>query len=129
MVRKEECVVSSTDREQSGYFIVENGRVTTSSFGHPPGVGSDRLYLMQVAGYPAFRSIYDALAGMGFYNFHPEQIRELKSPDPGDLLKADGSNIASVLANLKSDSPEAAVRVGEYLSKRSWLAHGTHPAT
>ncbi len=54
---------------------------------------------------------------MGFYNLNPEQIRELQSPDPGDLLKRDGSNIASVLANLKSRSPETAARVGQYLSK------------
>ena len=127
VVRKEECMVSSTDRERSGYFIVENGRITTASFPHPPGAGSDRLYLMQVAGYPAFRPVYDALAGMGFYNFHPEQIRELQSPDPGDLLKSDGSNIASVLANLKSGSPDAAVRVGEYLSKVVPGTVGTEP--
>ena len=127
VVRKEECMVSSTDRERSGYFIVENGRITTASFRHPPGAGSDRLYLMQVAGYPAFRPVYDALAGMGFYNFHPEQIRELQSPDPGDLLKSDGSNIASVLANLKSGSPDAAIRVGEYLSKVVPGTVGTEP--
>ena len=127
VVRKEECMVSSTDRERSGYFIVENGRITTASFPHPPGAGSDRLYLMQVAGYPAFRPVYDALAGMGFYNFHPEQIRELQSPDPGDLLKSDGSNIASVLANLKSGSPDAATRVGEYLSKVVPGTVGTEP--
>ena len=72
---------------------------------------------MQVARYPTFRSIYDGLAGMGFYNFHPEQIRELQSPDPGDLLKPDGGNIARVLENLKSGSPETAERVAEYLSK------------
>ena len=116
-VRKEECVVSSADRERSGLFRLDSGQVVASSFAHPPGAGGDRLYLMQVAGYPTFRPIYDALAGMGFYNFHPEQIRELQSPDPGDLLKPDGSNIASVLASLKSGSPESAVRVGEYLSK------------
>ena len=127
VVRKEECMVRSTDRERSGYFLVENGRITTTSFHHPPGAGSDRLYLMQVAGYPAFRPVYDALAGMGFYNFHPEQIRELQSPDPGDLLKSDGSNIASVLANLKSGSPDAAVRVGEYLSKVVPGTVGTEP--
>ena len=127
VVRKEECIVRSTDRERSGYFIVENGRITTASFRHPPGAGSDRLYLMQVAGYPAFRPVYDALAGMGFYNFHPEQIRELQSPDPGDLLKSDGSNIASVLANLKSGSPDAATRVGEYLSKVVPGTVGTEP--
>ena len=72
---------------------------------------------MQVAGYPAFRPVYDALAGMGFYNFHAEQLRELQSPDPGDLLKSDGSNLASVLANLRTDAPESADRVAEYLSR------------
>ena len=116
IVRKEECVAVSTDRERSGSFRIENGRTVASSFAHPPGAGSDRLYLMQVAGYPPFRPIYDALAGMGFYNFHPEQIRELQSPDPGDLLKPDGSNIASVLARLKTGSPESADRMGQYLS-------------
>ena len=117
VVRKEECAVRPTDGETADFFRVENGRVGHSTLKHPPGSGSDRLYLMQVAGYPAFRQIYDALAGMGFYNFHPEQIRELQSPDPGDLLRPDGGNIASVLANLKSGSPETAVRLGEYLSK------------
>ena len=114
-VRKEDCVTSSADGE-GGFFRVENGTVT-SSFRHPPGAGVDRLYLMQVAGYPAFRPIYDALAGMGCYNFHPEQIRELQAPDPGDLLKSDGSNLASVLSSLKLRSPESAARMGEYLGK------------
>ena len=96
---------------------------------YPPASGSDRLYLMQVAGYPAFRPLYDALAGMGFYNFHPEQIRELQSPDPGDLLKPDGGNIASVLASLKSGSPDAAARVAEYLSKVVPGTVGMEPKT
>jgi len=116
IVRKEECVAVSTDREWSGSFRIENGRTVASTFAHPPNAGNDRLYLMQVAGYPPFRPIYDALAGMGFYNLHPEQIRELQSPDPGDLLKADGSNIASVLARLKAGSPERTDRMSQYLS-------------
>ena len=129
IVRKEGCVVSSAERGRSGSFRVENGRAVASSFAHPPGAGSDRLYLMQVAGYPAFRPIYDALAGMGFYNFHPEQIRELQSPDPGDLLKPDGSNLASVLANLKSGSPESAERMSEYLSRVVPGTVGMEPKT
>ena len=116
IVRREECVTVSTDRELAGSFRIENGRTVDSSFVHPPGAGSDRLYLMQIAGYPPFRPVYDALAGMGFYNFHPEQIRALQSPDPGDLLKPDGSNIASVLARLKANSPDSAERMGQYLS-------------
>ena len=72
---------------------------------------------MQVAGYPAFRPVYEALAGMGFYSIHPERMRELQSPDPGELLRQDGSNIASVLASLKAGAPESAERVSKYLSK------------
>jgi len=129
VVRKEECVVSSERRDRSGSFRVENGRIAASTFPHPPASARDRLYLMQVAGYPAFRSLYDALAGMGFYNFHPEQIREFQSPDPGDLLKPDGSNIASVLSNLKSGSPDTAARVAEYLSKVVPGTVGMEPRT
>ena len=128
IVRKEECVAVSTDQDRSGSFRVESGRID-SSFTHPPGAGGDRLYIMQVAGYPPFRPVYDALAGMGFYNFHPEQIRELQSPDPGDLLKPDGSNIASVLARLKAESPESAERMGEYLSKVVPGTVGMEPKT
>ena len=129
VVRKEECSVSAIERDQSGAFRVENGRIAASTFAHPPPSGGDRLYLMQVAGYPAFRPLYDALAGMGFYNFHPGQIRELQSPDPGDLLKPDGGNIASVLANLKAGSPDTASRVAEYLSKVVPGTVGMEPKT
>ena len=115
IVRKEECVAFSPIGDRSGSFQVENGRTVSGPSPTPPAAGSDRLYLMQVAGYPAFRPVYDALAGMGFYNFHSDRIRELQSPDPGDLLKSDGSNLASVLASLKTDSPESAERVIEYL--------------
>lgn len=125
-VRKEECVCYGLDWTQEHWFRVEDG-VATGSLSHPPGVGADRLYLMQVAGYPEFRPIYDALAGMGFYNFHPEQIGELQPPDPGDLLKRDGSNIASVLSSLKSRAPESAGRVVEYLSKVVPGTVGTEP--
>ena len=82
-----------------------------------PAAADDRLYLVNVSGVEAFRPVYDALLGMGFYNLNPEAIRELQSPDPGDLLKRDGSNIASVLANLSSRSPETKKRVEEYLGK------------
>ena len=118
VVRREECIVHYLDPPERGFFRIGDGRLLSTSISHPPPTGgSDRLYLLPASGYRAFRPIYDTLAGMGFYNLNPEQIRELQSPDPGDLLKRDGSNIASVLANLKSRSPETAARVGQYLSK------------
>jgi predicted ATPase len=52
---------------------------------------------------------------MGFYNLNPEQMRELQSPDPGKLLRRDGSNIASVLGQMSSHSPEIKKRVESYL--------------
>ena len=116
-VRQEKCVVDSADPQRRDFFHVENERVVAASFSHPPGAGGDRLYLMLAAGYPAFRPVYEALSGMGFYNFEPGQIRELQPPDPGELLEADGGNIASVVANLKSEAPESAARVSAYLSK------------
>ena len=92
VIRREECIVQSGEREQAEFFRIENGRLLRGSISHPPPTGgSDRLYLLPASGYPAFRPVYDTLAGMGFYNLNPEQIRELQSPDPGDLLKHDGA--------------------------------------
>lgn len=117
VVRREECVVLS-HAEGQACFRIGDGRIQSTSIPNPPPTGgSDRLYLLPASAYRAFRPIYDTLSGMGFYNLNPEQIRELQSPDPGDLLKHDGRNIASVLANLKSRSPETAARIGQYLSK------------
>ena len=69
-----------------------------------------------------FRPVYDTLAGMGFYNLNPAQIRELQSPDPGELLDRDGGNVASVLDRMKSQSPSDEKRIGDYLAK---VAPGT----
>ena len=41
----------------------------------------------------------------------------MQQTDPGDLLKRDGSNAASVLSTLGSRSPDVKKRVEEYLSK------------
>ncbi len=93
---------------------VERGRVVDSSLSPPPAAAADRLYLVTLSGIESFRRLYDALSGTGFYNLSPEAIRDLQSPDPGDLLKRDGSNVASVLANLRPDFKE---RIEAYLGK------------
>ena len=78
-----------------------------------PACASDRLYLVNMSGLDVFRPLYDALSGMGFYNLNPEAICDLQSPDPGELLKRDGSNLASVLSNFDSDRKKD---VEEYLA-------------
>ena len=117
VVRREECVVRSDDPERCGFFRVRDGDAVTSSISHPPpSPGTDRLYLLPASAYRPFRPMYDALAGMGFYNLDPERIRELQAPDSGDLLERSGRNIASVLDRIRSRSPANAARIDEYLS-------------
>ena len=116
-VQREQCLVSRYDGGGRHYYKVARGRVVDSTVSPAPAAADDRLYLVNVSGVEAFRPVYDALVGMGFYNLNPEAIRELQSPDPGDLLKRDGSNIASVLGSLGARSPRLKQRIEEYLGK------------
>ena len=110
-VQREECFVLGA--EGHGSYKVADGKVVASTMLNPPACASDRLYLVNMSGLDVFRPLYDALSGMGFYNLNPEAIRDLQSPDPGELLKRDGSNLASVLSNLDSDRKKD---VEEYLA-------------
>ena len=58
-----------------------------SNLSPPPVAAADRLYLVNVSGVDAFRPVYDALSGTGFYNLNPEAIRDLQQTDPGELLR------------------------------------------
>ena len=110
-VQREECFVLGA--EGHGSYKVADGKVIDSTIPNPPACASDRLYLVNMSGLDVFRPLYDALSGMGFYNLNPDAIRDLQSPDPGDLLKRDGSNLASVLSNLDGVRKAA---VEEYLA-------------
>ncbi len=54
---------------------------------------------------------------MGFYNLNPDEIRELQPPDAGEVLKRDGSNLASVLGAMAKENKEAYDRIVAFLSK------------
>jgi predicted ATPase len=54
---------------------------------------------------------------MGFYNLNPDVIREPQPPDIGEVLKRDGSNLASVLSVMRKENEEAFKRVVAFLSK------------
>ena len=114
-IQREECLIRH--RETTHFFRVKNGQVERATVSPSPAAADDRLYLVNVSGVRAFRPLYDALSEMGFYNLNPEEIRDLQPPDPGELLKRDGSNIASVLANLSSRAPELKTRIEEYLAE------------
>ncbi len=123
-VQQEECFVAGADGHD--HYRVEDGAVVSSTLPNPPACASDRLYLVAMSGFPAFRPVYDALSGMGFYNLNPHGIRDLQAPDPGDLLKGDGGNLASVLAKLDSRDKTT---VEEYLAAITPGITGVAPRT
>lgn len=113
-VKKEQLEVRSGSNARLAHYLVEDGQLRQSS-GSLPQVLADRLYLVNVSGLPDFRPVYDGLISMGFYNLSPEAIKELQTPDAGELLHRDGSNLASVIARLAKERPEVMERVRNYL--------------
>jgi predicted ATPase len=56
------------------------------------------------SGVPEFRPVYDALSRVEIYNLNPREIAAMQKPDPGLILRRDGSNAASVLQNFSADA-------------------------
>lgn len=121
-VQMEEFVLG--ERGKGPYYKVEKGVVKASSEATFPAVVSDRLALVNAAGNPVFRPIFDALTSMGFYNLNPKLIRELQRPQDGRLLKPAGENIVSVIAHLERDAGDAVAIIQEYLQKVVPMIHG-----
>lgn len=99
------------------YFKVREGAVMDSSESTLPKGVSDRLYLVAASGLEVFRPAYDALRSTGFYSLNPEAMKELQSPDAGELLHRDGGNIASVISRIENEAPNLKDRVEQYLEK------------
>jgi predicted ATPase len=123
-VQDEECLVYSAEAlGPSHHFRVRSGNVVDISEQGPTG-SIDRLYLVNASGLPAFRPVFESLSRMGFYSLNPDRIRDLQSPDAGQLLARDGSNITSVLAQLDKHNPSRKERIEKYLSKVVPGVHG-----
>jgi len=116
VVKREKCVVRPSFG-QSHSYEVRAGTFTKPVKGIRPKIEPDRLALSVVSALPEFRPVYDFLTGMRFYSVAPEEVRKLQEPDPGLVLKRDGSNAASVLRELRSKSPELYDRVCRLLAK------------
>lgn len=101
--------------EVDAEFKVENGQLIDADSDGMPPVAIDRLYLVNAAGLPKFRPVYDALSAMGFYNLNPQAMKDLQSPDAGEILSREGGNVASVIARLAVENQAAEQRIKEYL--------------
>lgn len=58
--------------------------------------------------------MFDALSRLEIYSLNPKEIWALQKPDPGELLRRDGSNIPSMLQSLDSSQLN---RVNDHLSR------------
>lgn len=114
-VQSEECRIRSSELlDSERFYHVKSGKVLESSFSPTPASLPDRLFLVSASGHPDFRPVFDALSRMEVYNLSPQEIGKLQKPDPGELLRRDGSNVASVLQLLPKETRE---RVNDYLSR------------
>jgi len=115
VVQQEECFINSADAlGETTYFRLRNGEVESNLASMPAPVG-DRLYLVAVSGLRDFRPVYDALSRMGFYNLNPDSMKDVQSPDAGDVLTRDGSNLSSVVGRVRRDAPERMTDIEERL--------------
>lgn len=116
IVKREELRIFTEQGEELADYTVNEGVVESASESSMPPVSATRLYLVNAAGLPVFRGVYDALSAMGFYNLSPELIRDLQSPDAGELLRREGGNLASVVGRISANQPELWERTKGYLS-------------
>lgn len=96
-------------------YRVREGTLVHATASTMPPATDDRLYLVNAAGLPEFRGVYDKLLSMGVYNLSPDQIRKPQAADEGELLHRDGSNIASVIGRFAEDQPATLDRIVQYL--------------
>ncbi len=98
---------------------VADGQLDFSTEPVMPPVSEQRLYLVAAAGLDVFRPVYDGLAGISVFNLNPDVMRQPQTPDSGELLHRDGSNIASVLDRLQRTERGRAdkERIEEYLQQ------------
>jgi len=106
-VQTEECRIFSKEiLGPDHHFRVQSGRVTSSSISPMPAALPDRLFLVAASGIPEFRPVFDALSRIEVYNLNPREIAAMQKPDPGEILRRDGSNAASVLQNFSAAAKE-----------------------
>jgi predicted ATPase len=114
-VQNEECqLFSHADPSMEHFYHVQGGVVTDASFDFRPAAVNDRLFLVAASGLPTFRPIFDALSRMEVYNLNPKEIAAMQKPDPGELLRRDGGNLASVFHGLPEDSQK---HINSYLAR------------
>ena len=115
-LQKEQASVSSNGFSDH-HYISENGEVAESSNidGIAAKILPDRFFLTTLSALPAFRALYEALSNFRSYSIVPSLLREPQQHDPGEVLRPDGSNVASVIRRLEREHSSSLERAISYL--------------
>jgi len=114
-VFREQCVVYGPENQRH-FFDRIKGRFSSNVKGIKPALDPPSLALPVVAGEARFAPVLRTLAAMHTYAIDPGKLREMQDPDSGLSLRSDGSNVASVLKEIRRQAPEDITRIGELLA-------------
>lgn len=71
-----------------------------------PSIEPRALVLPLIGGDRRFSTMFRFLAGMRVYGIEPDKLRAMQDPDSGSSLQSDGRNSASVLREIRRQSPK-----------------------
>ncbi len=113
-VVSEECSLRWDDKEFG--FRVDRGQVSDPSLTSGSlRVEPNRLYLQAASARPNFAPLAGLLAGMSFYNFAAESLRQLQPQSAGAPLGRSGEHLGDVLGAIEEESPGVKQRIDSYL--------------
>ncbi|MCZ4327945.1 AAA family ATPase [Brachybacterium paraconglomeratum] len=113
----EKCRIRTVEfGSEDAFFWIKDGEMKDTSMVAYPRVQDDRLALVAFSGIEDFRPLFDGLTGIEVFSPSPDSMRLPQTPDPGDTLHRDASNIASVIGRLEAESPATKDRIQDYLS-------------
>jgi predicted ATPase len=114
-VVREQCSVTD-EKDSRSWFDRVGTKFTSNVGGLNPALDSASLSLPLVGGEAKFAPVLRSLAGMRVYSIETRKVREMQEPDSGMSLRADGSNVTSVLKEIERQSPGDFRRISSILA-------------
>ena len=115
-VEREQCVVRGGNASVRAWFDRQGTDFHSNVQGLKPSIDAASLGLPIIGGEQSFSPVLRTLASMRVYAIEPGKLREMQEPDSGVVLKPSGSNVTSVLEEIKRQSPANLKRISEFLA-------------